>query len=92
MVIMTGFSNSRSSVGHLLVPHCRAVDTIPEPSSVLQEQDHSWMDDHGMCMCITGTYDSLILSWSPTGKQVTDVVINIGHHPDCAVIASKHIH
>ena len=36
MVIMTGFS--RSSVGHLLVPHCRAVDTIPEPSSVLQNE------------------------------------------------------
>ena len=32
----TGVLRVRLSVGHLPAPHCRAVDTIPDPNTVLK--------------------------------------------------------
>ena len=38
MVILTGVSNCKSSVGHLPDPHCRAVDTILDANSLVLQR------------------------------------------------------
>ena len=68
MVIVTGVSNR--SVGHLSVPHRSPVETIPEPSSVLNNK--------GVIFCYKMCYSSHLLSpsWHTGGKETTDIVID----------------